>query len=86
LFQDREHFSDERRGGELRLIQTQLLLRIIDVGIGNRALEQGVGLVAQVALKGPSARAEGLTPGNLLIYGISEREFKAGANHRSVLV
>jgi len=58
LFRDREHFSDGRPagphcGGELRRIQTQLLL-IIDVGIGNRALEQGVGLVAQlVASKGP---------------------------------
>lgn len=71
-------------GGELRLIQTQLLLRIIDVGIRNRGSWAGLGLVAQlVAFKGPGARAQGLTPGNLVIYGISEGEFKAGSNHCS---
>src|SRR5208283_756627 len=39
--------ADAERGSQLPLVQAQFLLRVIDVGFGDRVLEQCIGLIAQ---------------------------------------
>ena len=52
LFQQRQRLADRRaadaeRRGELPLVQAQLLIRIVDVGFGDRVLQKRVGLISQ---------------------------------------
>jgi hypothetical protein len=52
LLEERQRFAyrcpaDAERRGELPLIQTQFLLRIVDIGVGDRVLEQRIRLIPQ---------------------------------------